>query len=46
MRTGQKIIKPSCALCNTEIVFVEGDVIFGDEWFHKDCASKYRHSCR
>ena len=42
MRTGQKIIKPPCALCFTEIKFAEGDVIFCDKWFHKECAPKYR----
>ncbi|MDE1765327.1 MAG: hypothetical protein KGI27_03515 [Thaumarchaeota archaeon] len=42
MEAIQKTIRPSCSLCNTEMRFVEGDVIFGDKWFHKDCAPKYR----
>ena len=42
MGTTQKIIKPTCSFCNAEIGFAEGDVIFGDKWFHRDCVSKYR----
>ena len=42
MKTTQKTIRSLCSLCKTEMRFVEGDVIFGDKWFHKDCASQYR----
>jgi len=27
----------TCGLCNKEMPLVEGDIIFGDKWFHKDC---------
>jgi hypothetical protein len=28
---------PSCDICNKKMQFVEGDVIFGEKWYHKDC---------
>ncbi len=43
MKTTQVAI-PSCSFCNTKMRFVEGDVIFGEKWFHKNCAPKYRSS--
>ena len=39
-----QVVRPSCSFCNTEMRFVEGDVIFGEKWFHKDCAPKYKAS--
>jgi len=42
MDSNQSILKPICALCKKEINFVEGDVIFGEKWYHKDCAHLYR----
>lgn len=35
-----------CAYCCAEIRFEEGDVIFGEAWFHRDCAPKFRLSSR
>ena len=26
-----------CGRCNEEMVLVEGDTIFGDKWYHKNC---------
>ena len=26
-----------CGLCNKDMILVEGDTIFGEKWYHKDC---------
>jgi hypothetical protein len=31
------MIKPLCSFCCKEMQFVEGDIIFGDKWYHMDC---------
>lgn len=31
------MIKPLCSFCCKEMQFVEGDVIFGEKWYHRDC---------
>ncbi len=28
---------PKCTLCNEEMQFVEGDIIYGDKWYHDSC---------
>lgn len=28
---------PKCHACKDEVKFTEGDVIFGDKWYHKAC---------
>ena len=28
---------PHCTLCDDEMEFVEGDVIFGGSWYHANC---------
>src|SRR5437899_2966942 len=41
----QNLIEPTqtmgadCAVCGGRMQFVEGDVIFGEKWFHKDCSN-------
>ena len=40
METAQ--ITAVCGFCNSCMRFEEGDVIFGEKWFHKDCAPKFR----
>ncbi len=32
-------IGAECAVCGGKMQFVEGDVIFGEKWFHKDCSN-------
>ena len=27
----------TCSLCNKEIGLIEGDVIFGEKWYHQIC---------
>ncbi|MDE1861736.1 MAG: hypothetical protein KGI33_02360 [Thaumarchaeota archaeon] len=44
MESGQQFIL-KCTHCGAEMKFEEGDVIFGDKWFHRACASKYRFQC-
>lgn len=29
--------KPKCSACNDEIQFIEGDIIYGDKWYHNLC---------
>ena len=43
MKLNKIMKKPSCAYCNEEMRFTEGDIIFGEKWYHKDCAHKYRN---
>jgi len=38
MDQNQSTMKPICALYKKEIKFIEGDVIFGEKWYHKDCS--------
>lgn len=37
--TIQKInfVVPRCSVCKHEMEFSEGDVIFGDKWYHSSC---------
>lgn len=28
---------PRCSACNYEMKFAEGDVIYGDKWYHSMC---------
>lgn len=28
---------PRCSACKNEMEFLEGDVIFGDKWYHRSC---------
>ena len=30
-------MKPLCSFCCKEMQLVEGDIIFGEKWYHKDC---------
>jgi len=32
-------IRAECDVCGGRMQFVEGDVIFGEKWFHKDCSN-------
>ena len=36
----EETIQAKCALCGNEMEFVEGDVIFGEKWFHKNCVAQ------
>ncbi len=31
------LVKPLCSFCCKEMQFVEGDIIFGEKWYHRDC---------
>lgn len=35
--TSMTMTKPHCSLCYKEMQFMEGDIIFGEKWYHKDC---------
>ena len=28
---------PKCSACKNEMQFLEGDVIYGDKWYHSSC---------
>lgn len=28
---------PKCSWCNQEMALVEGDTIYGENWYHKNC---------
>jgi len=28
---------PICSMCKNEMQFLEGDVIYGDKWYHNSC---------
>lgn len=30
-------IIPNCTACGKEMQFVEGDVIYGEKWYHNEC---------
>lgn len=40
METAQ--VAAVCGFCNSGMRFEEGDVIFGERWFHRECAPKFR----
>ena len=42
METTQKIKMPLCSVCTKEMKFVSGDTIYGDKWYHKDCAQSIK----
>jgi hypothetical protein len=35
-----RTIKAQCESCGKEMQFVEGDVIFGEKWYHRYCAKQ------
>jgi hypothetical protein len=35
-----RIDKPDCSICNKEMKFEEGDIIFGEKWYHTNCAKR------
>jgi hypothetical protein len=40
MESTKYMVRPICTFCNKDMKFEEGDVLFGEKWFHKDCAIK------
>ena len=32
-----ELIRAECVHCGKEMQFEEGDVIFGEKWYHKNC---------
>ena len=34
------MISAQCSFCGKEMQFAEGDVIFGDKWYHKNCTKQ------
>jgi len=34
------MISAQCCSCGKEMQFAEGDVIFGDKWYHKNCTKQ------
>ena len=35
--TSNNMTKPLCSNCKREMQFKEGDMIFGEKWYHKGC---------
>ena len=33
------MLRAQCQSCGKEIEFEEGDIIFGEKWYHKNCAT-------
>ena len=40
----QTTAKPLCSLCNKEMKFIEGDTIYDDRWYHKDCRGAIKNT--
>ena len=36
----QEMISAQCHVCGNQMQFTEGDVIFGEKWYHKNCAKQ------
>jgi len=35
-----KTIRAQCTACGKDMRFVEGDIIHGEKWYHKDCVKQ------
>ena len=37
-----KTIAAQCALCGGKMRFEQGDIIFGEKWYHRNCAEQVK----
>ena len=42
MEKTREIKTPLCSACGKEMNFDSGDTIYGDKWYHKDCANSIK----
>ncbi len=44
MEINDRIKKPLCFMCNKEMEFAEGDIIYGKKWYHRGCVQSKKHN--